>query len=381
MLIKTNTTTRELTHAEKAEAAIRMKKQLVQLKKEGAKITGRLRDIVAEQMEISKSEMGRMEVIDKNLSDDFKKMWKGNAIDASCAYELAKLPYEDQQTLLSRMTRNGCRMSAPIVKDYVLQKKCKDWACQDCPYPITAEEKEKRGAGWKFPCHHLDKLQIRHWSSDGACTCCADCGKAFKCLDACSGAKVAACEDNRKKRIECERQKAEAEKESQDVARRRSFWDTLFVNIEKEVHPLLDHCGISCDDIAEWWTDHINELLPDEDGIPEFTPEEVHNMVYAKTIDDVNWDLASFVAFCRAVDRTPSDLLGYDETPASSAWHTYPANCPDNGQRVVVRRTVGNIIRCGEYIYRDGDWYEPGLDDYKMNITNVTHWIEAPGEE
>ena len=57
MLIKTNTTTRELSHAEKAEAAIRLKKHLVQMKQEGVKITGRLRDIVSEQLEISKTEL------------------------------------------------------------------------------------------------------------------------------------------------------------------------------------------------------------------------------------------------------------------------------------------------------------------------------------
>ena len=103
MLIKTNTTTRELSHAEKTEAAIRLKKHLVQMKHEGVKITGRLRDIVSEQLEISKTELARMEVIDKGLSDDFKKLWKNNAIDASCAYELAKIQASDQEVLYSQM--------------------------------------------------------------------------------------------------------------------------------------------------------------------------------------------------------------------------------------------------------------------------------------
>ena len=86
VLIKTNTTTRELTHAEKTEAAIRMKKHLVQMKQEGVKITGRLREIVAEQMEISKSEIARMEVIDKNLIPEAKRLWRENSINPSVAY-------------------------------------------------------------------------------------------------------------------------------------------------------------------------------------------------------------------------------------------------------------------------------------------------------
>ena len=374
VLIKTNTTTRELTHAEKTEAAIRMKKHLVQMKQEGVKITGRLREIVAEQMEISKSEMARMEVIDKNLSNGFKELWKGNAIDASCAYELAKLPESDQTELLSRMNRNGCKMSTPIVKDYVLQQKHKNWACQDCPYPRTPEEREQRGKGWKFPCHHLAKLEIRHWASDGACTCCADCGKAFKCLDACSGAKVAACEAHRKQQIAKEQQEAAAAKSKKEIERAEHFETTPFVNIGKAVIPLVERCGISLEDIADWWTDNVNELLPDEEAIPCFDESDVANMLYAKCIDDVNWDLVSFIAFCEAVDRTPNDLLGYPST----RWKPYHDIQPANGQRVIARRMVGKIVRCGEYIYRDGDWYEPGLDDFKMNITGVTHWIEAP---
>ena len=375
-LIKTNTTTRELSHAEKAEAAIRLKKHLVKMKQEGVKITGRLRDIVSEQLEISKTELARMEVIDKGLSQSFKDLWKTNAIDASCAYELAKLPPNDQEFLHGKMTRNGCRMSAPIVKDYVLQQKNKTWACQDCPYPSTPDDREKRGKGWKFPCHHLAKLEIRHWASDGACTCCANCGKAFKCLDACSGSKVAACEAHRRQQIEKEKQAAAAAKSDRDLELAEHFQTTPFVNIGKSVIPLVDRCGISFEDIAGWWTDNVNELLPDEDAIPCFDESDVANMLYAKCIDDVNWDLVSFIAFCEAVDRTPNDLLGYPST----RWKPYHAIQPDDGQRVVIRRVSCGMNQTGEYIYRDGKWYHPGLDDHEMNITGVTHWIEAPDD-
>lgn len=373
VLIKTNTTTRELTHAEKTEAAIRMKKHLVQMKQEGVKITGRLRDIVAEQMEISKTEMGRMEVIDKNLCGEFKELWKSNAIDASCAYELAKLPDADQEALLCKMARNGCRMSTPIVKDYVLQQKCKSWACQDCPYPSTAEERENRGNGWKFPCHHLAKLEIRHWTSDGTCTCCADCGKAFKCLDACSGAKVAACEAHRY----AEQQKEKKTSEERMLQESETLNSSRLPNIGKNVIPLIDRGGIQMSDIASWWTEKHRNMCPEYD-LDDYEENDVELMLYPQCIEDADFSLTSFIAFCDAIGWTPDCLLGY-ETPAAGVWHLYPVSAPANGQRVVVRRTVGNITRCGEYIYRDGEWYEPGLDDFKMNITNVTHWIEAPG--
>ena len=109
-LIQSNTTTRELTSYEKAEAAQRLKKHLVELKKQGVKIPGRLRDIVAEQMQISATEVARMEVINKNLSDDWKPFWKENKIMAACAYEIAKLSPEDQAELFQRPRDppNGC---------------------------------------------------------------------------------------------------------------------------------------------------------------------------------------------------------------------------------------------------------------------------------
>ena len=373
MLIQTNTSARELTHYEKAEAAIRLKKQLVELKKAGMKIPGSLRAIVAEQMALNDSEIARMEKTDKDLHEGFRPLWKSGSIDASCAYALSQLPKEDQSELLDKMNRNGCRMNRQIVEDYSLQKECADWACKDCPYPATAEEKEKRGEGWKFPCHHLKTLRTQRWATDGKCTCCDDCEKAARCLSACSGAKVAALEKARQKKAREEASKEEALRTNAEKA----FENSPLAGVRDRFSDAMSRIGFNCDDVSEGCTDYFDENLSysDDFSIPYGV---IKDMAEAKVAEDVPVDFALVLAICETLFISPNDLFGYSCASLVS-WHSFPDEKPADGQRVVIRRTVGTIVRCGEYVYRGGEWYEPGLDDFKMNITGVTHWIECPG--
>ncbi len=371
VLIQTNTAARDLTHYEKAEAAIRMKKQLVTLKEQGVKIPGSLRAIVAEQLELNKTEIGRMEVIDKNLHEDFRPLWKDGAIDASCAYALAKLPTGDQKQLLDQMTRNGCRMSKAIVDQFELEKACADWYCRDCPYPADEKDREKRSAGWKFTCQHLKTLQAQHWATDGKCTCCADCEKAARCLSACGGAKTAALTKAREKKL-----REEAQKEA--VLRRASeeaFDHSLLAGIRDQLLKAIEATGMNYDDVCEACDCFFEENLSyaDDFVIPYGV---IRDMAEARVAEDFPVDFSLVIALCYVLDVSPSVLLDYGNS--EPCWHAYPDELPANGQRVVVRRVAGKLVRCGEYVYRDGEWYEPGLDDFKMNITGVTHWIECP---
>lgn len=374
VLIKTNTTTRELTHAEKTEAAIRMKKHLVQMKQEGAKITGRLRDIVAEQMEISKTEMGRMEVIDKNLCGEFKELWKKNVISPSVAYSIAKASPDVQKEILE----NGVHLQAANAIENYIERRLYDWVELDCPLPTSTAEKEKKAAGQCVECSDWEKIK-KHKAKghpEDCCGCCARCVSyehGYCCPDVCINAKLA-----RQDRIikEAQQKKAAAE-ELRMLQETETLNASRIPNIAKSVLPLIERGGIQMQDIAQWWTEKHNAMCPEYE-LDDYEENDVALLLYPQCIEDADFSLTSFISFCDAIGWTPDCLLGY-ETPAAGVWHLYPVSAPANGQRVVVRRTVGNITRCGEYIYRDGEWYEPGLDDFKMNITNVTHWIEAPG--
>lgn len=95
-LIITNSTTRDLTDWEKIHQAKRLKELLTEYK-EREKIPGRVRDIVADILNVSASQIARMESISNNLIDDFKEELKEDNVKISAAYELSKLPEEKQK--------------------------------------------------------------------------------------------------------------------------------------------------------------------------------------------------------------------------------------------------------------------------------------------
>jgi len=95
-LIITNSTTRDLTDWEKIHQARRLKELLTEYK-EREKIPGRVRDIVADILNVSATQVARMESIENNLIDDFKEEMKEDNVKISVAYELSKLPEEKQR--------------------------------------------------------------------------------------------------------------------------------------------------------------------------------------------------------------------------------------------------------------------------------------------
>ena len=95
-LIITNSTTRDLTDWEKIHQARRLKELLTEYK-EREKIPGRVRDIVADILNVSATQIARMESIENNIIDDFKEEMKEDKVKISVAYELSKLPEEKQK--------------------------------------------------------------------------------------------------------------------------------------------------------------------------------------------------------------------------------------------------------------------------------------------
>ncbi|MBQ9168793.1 MAG: ParB/RepB/Spo0J family partition protein [Oscillospiraceae bacterium] len=370
MLIKTNTTTRELSHAEKAEAAIRLNKYLVRMKQEGVKITGRLQEIVAKQMEISPTEFARMKVIEKGLVPEAKELWKTNKVSPSVAYSIAKASPDVQKKILE----NGVHLrTASEIDNYIERCSC-DWIEKDCPLPTSTAEKEKKAAGQCVECSDWEKIK-RHKNKghpESCCGCCARCvpyAHGYCCPDVCTNAKLA-----RQDRIMKEaKQKKASDEELRMVREMETLKASRIPNIAKSVLPLIERGGIQMQDIADWWTEKHTAMCPEYE-LDDYEEDDVALMLYPQCIEDADFSLTSFISFCDAIGLTPNDMLGY----SSTRWKPYPVVQPANGQRVVVRSANSGIESCGEYIYQDGEWLHPGLDQFKMNITGVTHWIEGP---
>lgn len=108
MLIHANSTGRVLSNWEKAEQALRLKKALVAMREGGVELPGRIRDLVAEEMQMSASKLARLEAIGNNLTEvRFAKAWREGRLNESVAYELSKLPKERQKEAWDEYMRCG----------------------------------------------------------------------------------------------------------------------------------------------------------------------------------------------------------------------------------------------------------------------------------
>lgn len=108
MLIHANSTGRVLSNWEKAQQARRLKEALVAMREGGAELPGRIRDLVAEEMQMSASKLARLEAIGNNLTEvRFAKAWRDGRLNESVAYELSKLPEERQKEAWNEYLRCG----------------------------------------------------------------------------------------------------------------------------------------------------------------------------------------------------------------------------------------------------------------------------------
>lgn len=108
MLIHANSTGRVLSNWEKAQQAQRLKEALVAMREGGAELPGRIRDLVAEEMQMSASKLARLEAIGNNLTEvRFAKAWRDGRLNESVAYELSKLPKERQKEAWDEYMRCG----------------------------------------------------------------------------------------------------------------------------------------------------------------------------------------------------------------------------------------------------------------------------------
>ena len=108
MLIHANSTGRVLSNWEKAQQARRLKEALVAMREGGAELPGRIRDLVAEEMQMSASKLARLEAIGNNLTEvRFAAAWREGRLNESVAYELSKLPKERQKEAWDEYLRCG----------------------------------------------------------------------------------------------------------------------------------------------------------------------------------------------------------------------------------------------------------------------------------
>lgn len=106
-LLHANATARELTDFEKAEQARQIKETLLDLKKEGYKFKGRMREIIADMLDVSPSQMGRLESINEHLCDGLKQAFSKGDIGVTEAYNASLLEDAKQAEVLEEVNRGN----------------------------------------------------------------------------------------------------------------------------------------------------------------------------------------------------------------------------------------------------------------------------------
>ena len=98
-LIFANSATREMSSADKAKQAERVEVLLYELKEQGMEFPGRMRDRVAEACRISRSKLGRLQNIQRNLAPCYKPLWGAGNLPEDTADALASMPKEVQERI------------------------------------------------------------------------------------------------------------------------------------------------------------------------------------------------------------------------------------------------------------------------------------------
>ena len=106
-LIFANSTNRIISDYEKMQQATKLKNLLQELKKSGVELSGRLRDIVADSLNISPTQVARLESINNNLAPEFQEELKNKNINVSTASELATLPEDEQKEAYEEYQKKG----------------------------------------------------------------------------------------------------------------------------------------------------------------------------------------------------------------------------------------------------------------------------------
>ena len=117
MLIEANRTQRKMTAADLSKQAERYTELLAQLRDAGVEIPGRLRDRVAEAMQVSSTKLARLHAIRQNLEPGLLAMFDDGDLSESVAYELSRYDHQKQLRIAY----------------------CEEAGCPDTPRELTAD--------------------------------------------------------------------------------------------------------------------------------------------------------------------------------------------------------------------------------------------------
>lgn len=107
LLIITTNSQREKTDWDRVQETKHLHDVLRRYKARGGKLPGRLREIIADTLNTSETQIGRMGAIAKNLIPEFQEEMREKRLGISAAYELSGMPEEQQRAALEEYREKG----------------------------------------------------------------------------------------------------------------------------------------------------------------------------------------------------------------------------------------------------------------------------------
>lgn len=107
LLIITTNSQRDKTDWDRVQETKHLHDVLQRYKARGGKLPGRMREIIADTLNTSATQIGRMGAIAKNLIPEFQEEMKEKRLGISAAYELSGLPEEQQRAAYAEHREKG----------------------------------------------------------------------------------------------------------------------------------------------------------------------------------------------------------------------------------------------------------------------------------
>ena len=185
-LIFANSATREMSSADKANQAERVEVLLYELKEQGMEFPGRMRDRVAEACRISRSKLGRLKKIQRNLAPCYKPLWEAGDLPEDTADALASMP-EEVQERIKRVFPKKTPTGGAVRNIAGKMAAGRDYCATDLSCPDGAA------------CTNQDKffrhdLSCNSWETCGGKECCVKCTRGGA-HDPAGGSYNAACSE------------------------------------------------------------------------------------------------------------------------------------------------------------------------------------------
>ncbi|AQW27811.1 TPA: ParB N-terminal domain-containing protein [Clostridium perfringens] len=106
ILIQANAQTRELTEVEKLKQVQRLKELYKDKKAKGEKVPGKIREIIANDLKLSPTQVGRYEKINSSLIPELKNVLEKGNLTIANASEFANLSEDNQKVILELINSN-----------------------------------------------------------------------------------------------------------------------------------------------------------------------------------------------------------------------------------------------------------------------------------